>query len=68
MFTDKYNIKHSRKEYDVIDLLGDVGGIQNILSLIVGFIFLSISEYGFIINAFNKFFILSEKDRLNLFL
>jgi hypothetical protein len=27
IYMDSYIISHSRKEYDIIDLLGDVGGI-----------------------------------------
>jgi hypothetical protein len=59
---------HSRKEYDVIDLLGDIGGIQNILVILIGWFFLALSEYMMIMDAFNRVFVLDEKDRLDLYL
>ena len=59
---------HSRKEYDVIDLLGDIGGVQNILVILFGWFLLALSEYSMFMNAFNKIFELEAKDRLDLFL
>lgn len=68
IYPDIYEIVHSRKEYDVIDLLGDIGGIQNILVILFGWFFYSLSEYSMFMDAFNRIFVLDEKDRLDLFL
>tara|TARA_B110000285_G_C15055306_1_gene579251 strand:+ start:992 stop:1387 length:396 start_codon:yes stop_codon:yes gene_type:complete len=65
---DTMSIIHSRKEYNFIDLLGDVGGIQNILVILWGVIFYRLSYFSFLIDSFNKLFVLDEKDRLDLFL
>ena len=52
----------------MIDLLGDIGGIQNILVILFGWILMQLSEYQMFIDAFNRIFELDEKDRLDLFL
>ena len=68
LMMDTMSIIHSRKEYNFIDLLGDVGGIQNILVILWGVIFYRLSYFSFLIDSFNKLFVLDEKDRLDLFL
>ena len=65
---DTVMVMHSRKEYNFIDLLGDVGGIQNILTLLCGFFFFRLSQFAMQLDSFNRLFVLDEKDRLDLFL
>ena len=60
-------MSHSRKDYNFIDLLGDIGGIQTMLMGAFAFIFFNISEFNMFINMFNHSFKLKESDALLLF-
>lgn len=60
-------MSHSRQEYNFIDLLGDVGGITNMMTILVGFFFFAMSDFEMIIDSFNHLFILDERDRFILF-
>jgi len=60
-------ITHSRSEYNFIDLLGDVGGIQYVFEASIGFIFVSFAQFNMIFTAFNYLFKLKEQDALLLF-
>jgi hypothetical protein len=50
-----------------VDLLGDIGGISYLFTSFLGFFFLSISEFGVFIDAFNILFKLKEGDAMLLF-
>ena len=50
---DIIEIKHSRKDYNFIDLLGDIGGISFLFTSLLGFFLTAIAEFGLIISAFN---------------
>tara|TARA_B110000285_G_scaffold229148_1_gene293352 strand:+ start:335 stop:568 length:234 start_codon:yes stop_codon:yes gene_type:complete len=60
-------IQHSRKDYNFIDLLGDIGGLSFIFTTLVSFFFLALSEFGLILNAFNTMFKLKDEDAKFLF-
>ena len=58
---------HTRKDYALIDLLGDIGGIQTLLISIFAIFFVEISEFLMLIDLFNFMFKLKESDALLLF-
>ena len=60
-------VYHSRKDYNFIDLLGDIGGIQTMLMGVFAFIFFNISEFNMFIDLFNRMFKLRDDDALLLF-
>jgi hypothetical protein len=60
-------ILHSRKDYNFIDLLGDIGGLSFIFTTLVSFFFLALAEFGLILNAFNTIFKLKDDDAKILF-
>jgi len=49
-------ISHKRSTYDLVGLLGDMGGIQGILISILGILALPISAHSFNIKAARKLF------------
>lgn len=64
---DTHIIHHTRTDYTVIDLLGDIGGIQYMFVSMVGFLFLSFSEFNLFLDAFNNLFHLKDRDNALLF-
>ena len=60
-------IQHSRKDYDFIDLLGDIGGIQTMFFGVFAFFFVELSEFFMLLDLFNFMFKLRENDALLLF-
>ena len=57
---------HSRHIYGFIDFLGDIGGVQKVISYGFGLILLPISYHSFILKASRKFFMARTCDD-NLF-
>lgn len=53
---------HSRTVYGVIDLLGDLGGVLEVIMVFTGAIFLPLSEHHFILQAAKRMFIARTKD------
>ena len=46
-------IEHERSVYTFMDLIGDLGGVHDLIVFFVSFFMGSISEYSFIIKAMN---------------
>ena len=44
-------IDNTREVYNVLDLLSDLGGVLEIISLVLGVFILPISEFSFILKA-----------------
>ena len=53
---------HQRKVYDILDLIGDLGGVFEICFQVLGFFILPISYHSFIIKALKKIFLIKTKD------
>jgi hypothetical protein len=51
MLLSDISISHSRQKYAILNLLGDLGGVLEVLLHVFGFFFFSYSEYNFIIKA-----------------
>ena len=53
---------HQRKVYDLLDLIGDLGGVFEICFQMLGFFILPVSYHSFIIKALKKIFLIKSKD------
>ena len=62
MFVDQTTISHGRRIYGLFDLLGDLGGVTEVIMLCFGFMLYPISEHSFHIKAIKKLFIARTKD------
>lgn len=56
------NIKHMRKIYSLIDLLGDLGGITEVVMLGFGFFLYSVSQHSFYLKAAKRLFLARTKN------
>lgn len=59
---------HDRAVYGVIDLLGDLGGVLEVIMVFTGIIFFPISEHHFILQATKRMFLARSSKRDDLFL
>ena len=59
-------VKHTRAVYGLIDLLGDLGGVTEVVMIVFGFFLFPVSEHTFTIEATKKLFFASTSDD-NLF-
>ena len=60
LFSEK--IIHERKVYGWLDLIGDLGGVTEIIGLIFGFFLLPVSYHSFIMKATQNLFYARTKD------
>ena len=67
MMEDTIKIKHTRSDYNFVDLLGDLGGLQYMLASFIGFFFLALSEFNIFIEIFDKLFHLKDSENELLF-
>lgn len=54
---------HTREVYNLFDLLGDLGGVSQVIAITIGFIFLPLAEHNFILDATSKLFLARTKDK-----
>ena len=59
--------KHSRNVYGFIDLLGDLGGVLEVIMVFTGIIFFPISEHHFVLQATKRMFLARSSKRNDLF-
>mgnify|MGYP001094581193 CR=1 FL=1 len=59
---DEEEAKQHRTVYGILDLLGDVGGIMDILIIIFGVFLFPLSHHSFLDTATKKFFYARTKD------
>ena len=52
-------IIHTREYYGILDLMGDLGGVLEIITIISGVFITPLSEYGFNLKAIQKLYIAS---------
>ena len=53
---------HKRKMYDIVALLGDLGGVTEVLMLILGFILFQLSESSYNMMSTQRMFMARTKD------
>jgi hypothetical protein len=56
LLLDQTGIEHSRQKYGLFDLLGDLGGVTEVIMIFFGFFLYPISEHSFVIKAAKKLF------------
>ena len=54
--------KFSRQVYNIFDLLGDLGGVTEVIMITFGFFLFSVSEHSFHMTAIKKLFFVRTKD------
>jgi hypothetical protein len=64
---DTTSLHHQRHDYNIIELLGDIGGIHLVYSSVFAAFFIYFAEFNFLIDIFNKVFILDKDDKMLLF-
>ena len=52
----------TRQIYNMFDLLGDLGGVTQVITIVFGIIFYPMSEHNFIIDATSRLFMARTKD------
>ena len=55
-FRDNQKISHSRAIYSFLDLLGDLGGVTEIILLVFGGILFPISYHSYVTKAINRLY------------
>ena len=56
IYQDEAELYHTRKVYNIMDLLGDVGGILEAVTIFLGVFLYPISEFAFVVKASGKLF------------
>lgn len=59
---EPYSREHLRLSYSLFDLIGDLGGVFQLLTDFVGVLFLSIAHHSFILSAMEKLFFVKTAD------
>ena len=62
MHRDNVVVAHERRIYSFLDLMGDLGGVLEIVSVVFGFFLFCISEHSFNMGAIQKLFLAKTKD------
>lgn len=50
--------QHRRKNYSIIEIMGDLGGVSELLTVVIGFFIMPISRHSFIMKVLRKSFVL----------
>jgi hypothetical protein len=58
----RLGVKHERSVYGFLAMIGDLGGVTEIIMLLFGFFMFPISEFSFNIKAMKKWFIVCTTD------
>jgi hypothetical protein len=56
------SVEHSREIYSLLDLLGDLGGVTDVLVFLVGGLIFPIAEHHFIMKYLQKMFLVQTKE------
>ena len=56
-FVDTLMISHSREVYNLMDLIGDLGGVLEVITFMFGIFLVPISEFSFVIKALQKLYL-----------
>ena len=56
-------IDHERRVYDFLDLLGDLGGVFEIILFVIGLMVYPVSEYSFYLKALSELFLVKTMDK-----
>ena len=67
VYHDQIAVGHERAIYSLLDLLGDLGGVTEVMMIVFCFLLLPISEHSFVVKAMKKLYIARTRED-NLFL
>ena len=59
-------IEHERSIYTFMDMIGDLGGVQEILIMMFGLLLFPFSEYSFVLKFMSKMYLV-KTSKLNIF-
>ena len=62
VFRDNQKVSHSRAIYSFLDLLGDLGGVTEIILLVFGAILFPVSYHSYITKAINRLYFAKVAD------
>jgi len=62
IFLSQEGMEHKRRVYNIIDLMGDIGGVLEIAMIMFGILLYPISEHSFILRATKNLFLARTKD------
>jgi hypothetical protein len=62
MFMFPESVKYTRQVYGILDLLGDLGGVTEVIMICFGIFLFPISEHSFTMKAAQKFFLARTKE------
>ena len=62
LFQMREAVLQGRTIYNLFDLLGDLGGVTEIIMIVFGAFLFPISEHSFTMDAMKKFFLARTKD------
>ena len=62
MMLEAESIRHIRYIYGLLDILGDLGGVTEVIMLLFGFFLFPISEHSFILQALRRLYKARTKD------
>lgn len=62
MTLEAESIRHIRYIYSLLDVLGDLGGVTEVIMLLFGFFLYPISEHSFILQALRRLYKARTKD------
>ena len=60
---DKVRINHTRESYDITDLIGDLGGVLEVLISFIGLFLFPISEHSYGLKVLEKLFLARTNDK-----
>ena len=55
-------MSHSRQKYGILDLMGDLGGVAQVVISVMGFFLFPFSEHNFVIKALQKMYNVRTKN------
>ena len=59
---DQHSWQYKRVSYNVLDLIGDIGGVFELFVTICGILFNSIAEHSFVLSAMKKIFLVKTSE------
>ena len=66
IYLNPTRIDHTRRAYDILDLISELGGVLNIVTTLAGLLIYSISEHSFIVRALQNLY-LAKTDNSKIF-
>ena len=57
-----FGSKRRRKAYNFLDVLGDIAGMFELISAVLGVVLYKVSEHSFQLKALNRLFLVSTED------